>query len=357
MIDKITYEKIKAVSFIVGIMVIYVHSYNIRLYNDTIFFPIDYASIFNIYTQEFISGTLTRIASPIFFIISGFLLFKEDNFSKSIYLRKVKNRFYTLFIPYFFWSFTYIAIYFILQNSPFISQFFKGNIFKDYTFLELMYHIFIDVFNYPLWFIRDLMYMVLISPLFYLFIKYLHKPTLFILLILWFARINDTNNFEFFKSKSMLFFAFGIYLAIHNRDILNKKIPKSIAYLILLVYLSILLLKTYFITFDIKFDVAISLMHNLSIILGIVLFWNLLNFINKTPFLKLSRYSFIFYVFHEPMLFFIKKGSYLLLGQTVHVSFTIYFLAPILVMFILVLFIHIMLKFFPTFYYITTGGR
>ena len=54
--------------------------------------------LFHIITNE-----LARIAVPLFFFISGFLFFyKTDSFTLEKYKNKLKKRFRTLLIPYFF---------------------------------------------------------------------------------------------------------------------------------------------------------------------------------------------------------------------------------------------------------------
>lgn len=53
--------------------------------------------------QIFFSETLPHVAVPLFLHFSGYLFFKEGEFDKTLYLRKLKSRFRTLFVPYIIW--------------------------------------------------------------------------------------------------------------------------------------------------------------------------------------------------------------------------------------------------------------
>ena len=46
------------------------------------------------------SSVLADVCVPLFFFISGFLFFYNSDFSKEIYIKKVKKRIKTLFVPY-----------------------------------------------------------------------------------------------------------------------------------------------------------------------------------------------------------------------------------------------------------------
>ena len=56
------------------------------------------------YVRLFFSVVIARSAVPIFFIISGYLLFlKVEDYSKTVYMAKLRKRLYSLVVPYFSW--------------------------------------------------------------------------------------------------------------------------------------------------------------------------------------------------------------------------------------------------------------
>ena len=113
--------------------------------------PFQFAGQFPIYetTVFLVAQIFARLAVPLFFIFSGFLFFKKcDEFNTSTYFNKLKKRTHSLLIPYLFWN-----LLFIVLSSQFADS------IKDWLIL------FWRPASLQLWFIRDLMVVVLFSPL------------------------------------------------------------------------------------------------------------------------------------------------------------------------------------------------
>lgn len=67
------------------------------------------------YIRLFFSVVIARSAVPIFFIISGYLLFlKVEEYNKTVYISKLRKRWHSLVIPYFSW-----IVLFILWTTMF----------------------------------------------------------------------------------------------------------------------------------------------------------------------------------------------------------------------------------------------
>ena len=94
-------QKIKLISFFSIVMVVVLHSYNIDIKQNGVVLALP--KDFNWFLQTFFSFGVTRIAVPIFFIISGFLFFKDAQNEYPRFNQKILKRFKTLVIPYFFW--------------------------------------------------------------------------------------------------------------------------------------------------------------------------------------------------------------------------------------------------------------
>lgn len=119
----------------------------------------------------FICGCTTQMALPALFLISGFLLFK--NYSISCYSNKLKRRVRRLLVPYVIWNVTFVVFYllcgkFIPRLSIRVASFgldsFSGAFSK---ILDLTVH----PIDGPLWFLRTLFVLSIVSPLFYLLVK------------------------------------------------------------------------------------------------------------------------------------------------------------------------------------------
>lgn len=154
---------------------------------------------------------------PAFFFISGLLFF----YSKKTFLQKIKSRFHTLLIPYLFFNALILCGYLclmILGKTITI----LGKDLADYTLIDYI-RAFWDrgVWDHgngspllcPLWYIRNLMVLVILSPIIYYIIKYtkLLFPVLFGLL--W---INAHDSAYTLQSLTM--FSLGAYFSICDKN-------------------------------------------------------------------------------------------------------------------------------------------
>lgn len=139
-----------------------------------------YVCFYNI--AYYCSEIIARVAVPLFFAISGFLYFYNvgSKLEWSVYKKKQIRRFSSLLVPYFFWNAIVIVEYMLMQELGFDVM--KERIL-NYDWKDLLC-LFWDMglvregvtgfpINYPLWFLRDLMIVTLISPLIFYGIKYM----------------------------------------------------------------------------------------------------------------------------------------------------------------------------------------
>jgi surface polysaccharide O-acyltransferase-like enzyme len=119
----------------------------------------------------FVCGCITQIALPALFLISGYLLF--HNYSFHNYLDKIKRRIKRLFVPYVIWNITFVVFYllcghFVPRLAERISSFgldtFHGAFSKILDFT-------VHPIDGPLWFLRTLFILCLISPIFFVLIN------------------------------------------------------------------------------------------------------------------------------------------------------------------------------------------
>ena len=119
-----------------------------------------------------ISRNLSLIAVPGFFMISAYLLFAKDReWNWRIYKGKLKSRLSSLLLPYVFWNIVALIVLFARQlviEYVFHKQV-NAKLVVNYDLNDWL-----NVFgllpgsmplDFPLWYMRDLMLMVLISPL------------------------------------------------------------------------------------------------------------------------------------------------------------------------------------------------
>jgi len=349
--------KLKAISFFSIVMVIYVHSYNL-----IIDLKADIASIkwdYNSFIQLFVSEGISRIAVPIFFAISGYLFFIniKNGFIRE-FLSKYRKRIYTLVLPYLLWSIYGVIFILILQSVTHPKPSSMNDLIINYSITHLLSTIILQPIPYQLWFIRDLVVLVFISPVIYWSIKYSKYFIVLIFFITWLLKF----DYVVFSNEALLFFTIGAFLSIkginlQNLKLKNQYLPFCISWIILIIFKIIL------IYFGFENNYLITGLHKTGILIGILAIWFLYDhlFENKnvsdTKFYSLFQYTFFLYAFHEPILTNIKRILYIIVGNTELNSLLIFISAPVFTIFIAILCGFCLKRILPNFYYLITGGR
>jgi surface polysaccharide O-acyltransferase-like enzyme len=335
------------------IMVVFLHSYNldIKQGSQLVLFDKDY----NWLVQNFISNGITRIAVPLFFLISGFLFVYSSSFTLEDYKVKVTRRLKTLVIPYLFWTLFGLLLYFVLQSIPQSQGFFTKKLIKEYDFIEWLNAIFNEPIPYQLWFLKDLIVMVFLSPLIVFAVKKLKMLYLSIIFICWML----SQDTVFLTSEALFFFSAGMCLSVFKPESIALKSKKT--YLMLLVWFLILTTKTILPLFETN-ELLKSIFLKASILIGIVALWGFLDrFTNRLAtnkvFLYGMTFSFFIYLFHEPLLTIVKKALFAALSFTSFTSLIIYLVAPIITI-LLCVFVGVIFKALAkSLYLFSTGGR
>ena len=262
-----------------------------------------YGNGFACHLKILLSEGVCRAAVPTFFFISGYFFFKKMEFwNWKLWRDKLKSRFYTLLVPYLLWNI--VALLFLVptalsgggilgffEERGWIRIFWDSNHYHytpQINLLGIVMHICKPI-NFPLWYIRDLMIAVLLSPLIWL---YLRKTRLIGLSLLGILMIfNIWIPFEGFSSTMFFFFSFGGYMMIFNRNILQEfkriEIPAYILSIFILVFMVL--------TFDTN-KVQWSIYHRIFMISGVISVINIgkriieTNLVKETPFLSASSF-------------------------------------------------------------------
>ena len=170
--------------------------------------------------SEGISHNLSRIRNPLFFFFSGFFFFRKlEKWSLDFYHLQLKKRVISLLLPYLLWNILMIlAVY--IKNYAFIFLFSMepGEELQEVRNNSLYMLFWHTPVNYPLWFLRDLICMSALSPLFYAFFKYLKIYGLLILLALYLS-VWETN-IAGLSMTAIMFFGAGSYMGIYKKNVL-----------------------------------------------------------------------------------------------------------------------------------------
>lgn len=186
-----------------------------------------HGSDFTSWLAAYVNAPIVQVAVPAFFFMSGYLFFiGKDKFCFKIYEKKIKKKFFTLFVPYLLWN--YISLFLQYGYSFFKTGTIDGalpwEIFRilwkyddgieALSYLGYTYPVIVSPAAGVLWFMRDLMVMMLCSIVIYPIVKKL-KWWIFPILIL-------INVFKIgvplmgFSLSSITFFSIGAFFSIHE---------------------------------------------------------------------------------------------------------------------------------------------
>ena len=138
---------------------------------------------------------LTEVCVPLFYVISGYLYFRNAPLDPQPrwFLDKYKSRFFSLVIPYLIANvIAWGCYYFALKAVPSMVSGFFGDNWKDPVFV-----FWTGPVNMSLWFIRELILVVLVSPLIFLLVRYLRWWGVLALGVLWACKIGPAPLFFF----------------------------------------------------------------------------------------------------------------------------------------------------------------
>jgi surface polysaccharide O-acyltransferase-like enzyme len=180
------------------------------------------------------AGNVVWLASPLFFLISGYLFVASDSgFSWQAFTVKCCRRWRTWVIPYLLWNTLFLLFYglvgllfpSVLGDTPPLQEMTLTDVLKSYWCIRG------EGFNSgpidgPLWFLRDLMVIALFTPLYVAFLRW-HKATVLIPILLGF--LPHQLGFE----SEIAFFMIGIWLNVWMpslSELLRKPIWQPLPY-------------------------------------------------------------------------------------------------------------------------------
>lgn len=215
MLDKESSERLSIIRFPLIVGVVFIHSYSstVGFAADTI--GLTESNLFVDFVRDLISQGVARVAVPLFFLMSGYLFFLGFDFSKQTYLEKIKSRVKSLLIPFLFWNLITLFVVALAQAIPVTRQYFSGNneliaSFGCWEYVQAIFGIERTPISYQFWFIRDLMVLVLLSPIVYFINRQVSKFFIFILFGCWFLGV---SLWHVPSIEALFFFALGASLA------------------------------------------------------------------------------------------------------------------------------------------------
>lgn len=328
--DKFLSEKIKIISFLCTIMVVFRHGFNLQAFGLS-----NHETSYVTIIEHGVSK-LTEVAVPYFFIVSGYFFFRYSYYGNGEYVTMLRKKMHTLFIPFLFWNIVGI-IPLLLMN-----QFVFENTLWRYI-LQLLN----SDWNGVLWYVRDIMTMMILAPLYsWVFVinnRWLYVLLFTLLFINWWP-----VECCWVSSEGILFFFLGGILQ-KNTTFLYKCMPTTA----LFVTGSIWIISCFFFPFYWP-------VHRYNTLLGLIVIWQLFRYLPKqlsSWMLSTSVYSFFIYVVHSFIVKSMKVGvAHFFHGNEI-VALISYLILPLFTIGIAIYLGKFSNKYLPTVFKIIIGGR
>lgn len=357
MLNKEESQRLNILRFPLIVGVVFIHAYgsNVGFSGGSI--GLTETNAVTDFVRNFISQGIATTAVPLFFLMSGYLFFLGFHGSRDDYFSKISSRVKTLLIPFLIWNIATLLLLAIAQSLPSTQEFFSGknariSSFNFFDYANAIFGLDRSPISYQFWFIRDLMVLVVFSPVIYFIIKRIPVIFLSCLVACWFTSIWPLFSPS---AEATLFFSIGATVACKDGSLFRLD---NFAMPIIIAYLFTLLIDVFLIGFHLG-----QYVHRAGIVLGVLAFLCLSKTIVLRPKVKdalitLAATSFFVFASHEPLLTVVRKIVFKIIQPSSNFStMALYFLIPIFVIFLLVVTHRFFAKKIPNFTRVIAGGR
>lgn len=292
---------------------------------------------------------------PGFFFISGMLFY----LSKKSYSQKLHSRLRTLLVPYLIWNTLLLLLYIVayatghsldingksigdFHATDFIRLYWDRGSFDNGNFTPLLC---------PLWYIRNLLIMSVLSPIFYYLVKY--GRGLFLLVVIgWWLTTYDNA----FVPQTILFFCLGAYFPLCNKNALHIFCQHKTIFISLTVIFAVMDIVSHVI-----YPTPVNLqIHRMALLFNIPSLLLLGDYCSSHGLTNsmLSKAAFIVFCTHYPIVVAIRKACVVVFSNSsaaVHVLLYIFCVAVTTVL--CISFYQTLDRFFPKVKNVLSGNR
>ncbi|NDY55349.1 acyltransferase [Desulfovibrio sulfodismutans] len=245
--------------------------------------------------MDIFNNNVTHAAIPLFFGISGYLFMRKFDLSMDAYVSMCRKKLFSILVPYILFNLIWVLwLYFVGSIEMFGSKTF---LLQEGIVTKLLGIGTVPV-NYPLWFLRDLLIVFILSPILLVFYKEAPLIGVVTFFSLWVLLAPETS---YSLIGNMFAFYAGGLVSRYNVNLrdsgpLDKYVfPGFLASTVILIFHAEL---------GMKHDIYM-LLFKCNMLFGVVFFWCLsrYSFMKNSKFLHIgATYSFFIYLTHEPTL-------------------------------------------------------
>ena len=332
-------DKLTILYTVLIVMVVYIHSY----YLEAEYYPTA------LFLQKLTGAGICRIANCLFFVISGYL-FARNIHSNSDVFQKIRKRLSTLLVPYLIWNVIFILWYVFLDVIPGVDRWVNSggvlNQLVNQSIWKTLYQLWWEPAAFQLWFLRDLLVMVVFTPL----LCWWAKKNWLLALV---AALVSTGFYGW-----LVYFWIGIILSTQKADVENY--PRS-RWVLIVTSLLFLGYAVYVALYGVL-PAYIEVFANMA---GIYVVWRTYDIMAKGRddiaghggWKYICGYSFFIFLFHEPTFNIIKKLTLAITGVSELTLILLYYINPWIMVAVAVVIAKLLQFIMPSVYKVLTGGR
>lgn len=303
--------------------------------------------------RVFLGDSLFRVGVPCLSAISGYLLFRRglENFS---YGRTMRTKALTVLVPLLLWNGAFLALVFLAQKNDVGFGYLPDVVnATPREMASMAFAIETWPINLPLYFLRDLLLCLLLSPVLAVLVYRYPRTTL---LALFAYTVLPLPNGILLKKSILFGFSVGIAVALHRIDV--KVVDRHAGVIVLAVLSAALLLSVALDLTGPEFPLWLDVLRAMTALTGIVGSWALSALLIRTPLgVRLAAgggLSFWIFCGHYPLLV-----AFWMVWNRLEIDHYVlfYFAAPLLALAILVPSHAFVQRKFPVLHALLTGSR
>lgn len=372
-------EALNLLRFPLALIVVLIHVFSVlpTTFNVDPNIPLSLFDKFSIIISAFLRG----ISVPIYFFISGYVFFREGILTKQLYVNKLKNRSKSLLAPYIIWNAVAVLLI-VIKSAPVFSSFLSySGTTCDLSFSNILscfweyngklspppstvtnYEDFIRPTPYPintaLWFLRDLMIVVLCTPVIFVAIK---KIRIYFILLL--SAIYIVTNYWIVDyhvtqlSTAFFFFSWGAYMSINKLNFLSifDTVKKETAIFYVVNSIAYMLVTS-------RYPLLASTLKLINTFLAVVVSFNIASFLIVKKHLSsnvfLSSSSFFIYITHCLITARVTKVLFMTLKPNSDIQvLSVYLLTFVIVITFLLITFYLLRRFTPRLLKVIAGRK
>lgn len=326
-------EKIRVASFVATALVVLRHSYTL-----TAFYP---SGSEPHWLNRFEWGTIfwTDVAVPFFFFVSGFFFMRTRYVADGCYVAMLRKKCLTLLVPFVIWNLVGALVLYCYDS--------EGNL--GTSAVTCMQNFLLSRWYGPLWYVRDLMLLMLFYPLYgWLFERRLWPMLLLLILYMMWSKWWPADV-SLLSWEGIIFFLLGGLFQL--RPSLLERRPSAV--IVALMFVAWVAYSFIFSSWD-------RWPHRIGLLIGLPAFWFSLDHLPRVlwhHFRRLSGYSFLIYVTHFYAVKVLKVVLAGFMADSAAAALAAFFVVPVVTVAMTVFIGRLWHRTSPKTYSICMGGR